>query len=163
MLQTALRQSCMNLSSVFEGPKIFKEDRECVRNNKRCGKSKEVRTPEMIGQIKNFMSKNRRVSIKIISTQFDTSVGTEHTIIREELKMRKTCAKFVPRAFREHKKEIPCHDSREMFELINLRRPDRANPPTNIRWFLFLTALALSRCTGFPLDRQSTGNTMLRF
>ena len=28
---------------------------------------------------------------------------------------------------------------------------------------LFLTALAWSTCTGFPLDRQSTRNTMLRF
>ena len=27
----------------------------------------------------------------------------------------------------------------------------------------FLTALAWSTCTGFPLDRQSTRNTMLRF
>ena len=28
---------------------------------------------------------------------------------------------------------------------------------------LFLTALAWSTCTGFPLDRQSTRNTILRF
>ena len=43
------------------------------------------------------------------------------------------------------------------------RRPDRANPPTNFWWSLFLTALAWSTCTGFPLDRQSTRNTVLRF
>ena len=36
------------------------------------------------------MDKDRRVSIKTISAQFDVSVGTVHTIIREELKMRKT-------------------------------------------------------------------------
>ena len=50
---------------------------------------------------------------------FDVSVGTVHTIIREELKMRKICAKFVPRALREDQKERRCHDSREMVELIN--------------------------------------------
>ena len=43
------------------------------------------------------------------------------------------------------------------------KRPDRANPPTNFWWSLFLTALAWSTCTRFPLDRQSTRNTMLRF
>ena len=43
------------------------------------------------------MDKDRRVSIETISAQFDVSVGTVHTIIREELKMRKICAKFVPR------------------------------------------------------------------
>ena len=68
-----------------------------MRDDERCGRSKEVRTPEFIGQIKNFMDKNRLVSIETISAQFDVSVGTVHTIIREELKMRKICAKFVPR------------------------------------------------------------------
>ena len=42
------------------------------------------------------------------------------------------------------------------------RRPDRTNPPTNFWWSLFLTALAWSACPGFPLDRQSTRNTMFR-
>ena len=68
-----------------------------MRDDERCGRSKEIRTPELIGQIKNFMDKDRRVSIETISAQFDVSVGTVHTIIREELKMRKIWAKFVPR------------------------------------------------------------------
>ena len=51
----------------------------------RGGGSNEVRTPELIGQIKNFMDKDRRVSKETISAQFDVSVRTVHTIIREEL------------------------------------------------------------------------------
>ena len=43
-----------------------------------------------------------------------------------------------------------------MLALPDPRRPDRANLPTNFWWSLFLTALAWSTCTGFPLDRQST-------
>ena len=97
MLQTAFQPSCMNRASVFKWYKRFKERNESVRDDERCGKSKEVRTPELIGQIKNIMDKDRRVSIETISAQFDVSVGTVHTIIREELKMQKICAKFVPR------------------------------------------------------------------
>ena len=48
---------------------------------------------------------NSRVSIETISAQFDVSVGTVHTIIHEELKMRKICTKFVPRVLREDQKE----------------------------------------------------------
>ena len=59
------------------------------------------------------------MSIETISAQFDVSVGTVHTIIREELKMRKICAKFVPRVHREDQKERRCHDNREMIELID--------------------------------------------
>ena len=75
--------------------------------------------PELISQIKNFMDKGRRVSIETISAQFDVNVGTVHTIIRHELKMRKICAKFVTRVLREDQKVRRCHDSREMIELIN--------------------------------------------
>ena len=50
MLQTAFRPSCMNRASVFEWHKRFNEDREFVRDNERCGRSKEVNTPELIGQ-----------------------------------------------------------------------------------------------------------------
>ena len=84
-----------------------------MKDDERCGRSKEVRTPELMGQIKNFMDKDSRVSIETISAQFDVRVGTVH-IIREELKMRKICAKFVPRVLREDQKERRCHDRREM-------------------------------------------------
>ena len=50
MLQTAFGASCMNRTSVFEWHKRFKEGRESVRDNERCGSSKEVNTPELIGQ-----------------------------------------------------------------------------------------------------------------
>ena len=46
MLQTAF--SCMNRASVFEWHKRFKEGRESVRDDERCGRSKEVNT--LIGQ-----------------------------------------------------------------------------------------------------------------
>ena len=50
MLQTAFGASCMNQASVFEWHKRFKEGRESVRGDERCGRSKEVNTPELIGQ-----------------------------------------------------------------------------------------------------------------
>ena len=118
MLQIVFGASFMNRASVFEWHKRFKEGRESVRDDERCGRCKEVRIPELIGQIKNFMDKDRHVSIETISAHFDVSVGTVHTIIRDELKMRKICAKFVPRVLREDQKERR-HDSREMVELIN--------------------------------------------
>ena len=119
MLQTAFGASCMNRASVFGWHKRFREDRESVRDDEKCGRSKEVRTPELIGQIKNFMDEDRCVSIETIRAQFDISVGTVHTIIHEKLKMRKICTKFVPRVLREDQKERRFHDSREMVELIN--------------------------------------------
>ena len=186
-----------HLESVFEWHKRFKESRESVTDNEMCGRSKEVTTLELICQIKNFMHKDRRVSLETVSAQFDVSVGTVHTIIREELKMRK----FIPRALREDQKERRCHDSRETVELVNSDpavidalvtcneswiycydpetkrqssqwkhagspRPKKARQSKSTHKLLmifFFTALAWSTCTGFPVDRQSTRNTMSRF
>ena len=50
MLQTDFEASCMNRASVFEWNKRFKEDRESVRDDERCGRRKEVNTPELIAQ-----------------------------------------------------------------------------------------------------------------
>ena len=60
------------------------------------------------------MDKDCCVSIETISAQLDVSVGTVHTIIREELKMQKIYAKFVLRVLRVDQKEKRCHESREM-------------------------------------------------
>ena len=40
----------MNRASVFEWHKRFKEGRESMRDDERCGRSKEVNTPQLIGQ-----------------------------------------------------------------------------------------------------------------
>ena len=50
MLQTAFGASCMNRASVFEWHKRFNEGTESVRDDERCGRSKEVNIPELIGQ-----------------------------------------------------------------------------------------------------------------
>ena len=47
ILQTAFGASSMNRPSVFEWHKWFKEGRESVRDDERCGRSN---TPEFIGQ-----------------------------------------------------------------------------------------------------------------
>ena len=50
MLQTAFRTSCMNRASVFEWHRRFNVGRESVWDDERCGRSKEVNTPQLIGQ-----------------------------------------------------------------------------------------------------------------
>ena len=40
----------MNRALVFEWRKRFKEVRESLSDDERCGRSKEVNTPELIGQ-----------------------------------------------------------------------------------------------------------------
>ena len=50
MLQTAFWPSCMDHESVFAWHKRFKEGRESVSDDERCGRSKEVNAPDLISQ-----------------------------------------------------------------------------------------------------------------
>ena len=68
MLQTAFGASCMNRASVFKWHKRFKEGREFVRDDERCGRSKEVNTPELIGQ---------RVRVRVTMLRFLGSSGRD--------------------------------------------------------------------------------------
>ena len=63
MLPTAFGASCMNQVSVFEWHKRFNEGRESVRDNKGCERSKEVNTPQLIGQ-------TVRVSVRVTMLRF---------------------------------------------------------------------------------------------
>ena len=56
MLQTACGASCMNQASVFEWHKRLKE-----REDERCGRSKNINTPELIGQ---------RVKVRVTMLRF---------------------------------------------------------------------------------------------
>ena len=68
MLQPAFGASCMIRASVFEWHKRFKEGRESVRNDERCGSSKEINTIELIGQ---------RLRVRVTMLRFQGSSGRD--------------------------------------------------------------------------------------
>ena len=95
MLQTAFWSSCINRASVFEWHKYrFKEGRESVQDDERCGRSKEVNTPELIGQ---------RVRVKVTMLRF----------LREFRKRfrRKRPAGFKSDQWHFHQDNAPVHNS----------------------------------------------------
>ena len=70
MLQTAFGTFCMNRASVFEWHKRFKEGMESVRDDERCGRSKEVNRSELIGQ-------KLRVWVRVTMLRFLRSSGRD--------------------------------------------------------------------------------------
>ena len=68
MLHTAFEASCMNRASILEWYKRFKESRESLRDEDRYGRSKEVNTPELIGQ---------RVRVRVTILRFKASSGRD--------------------------------------------------------------------------------------
>ena len=71
MLQTTFRPSCMNRAAVSEWHKRFKEERESVRDDDRCRRSKEVNTPDLLSQ---------RVRIRVIMLRFKGTSGRDSLV-----------------------------------------------------------------------------------
>ena len=65
----------MNRASVFEWHKKFKEAGESVRDDERCGRSKEVNTPELIGQ--NVRVRVRATMLRFLGSSGSDSVGRD--------------------------------------------------------------------------------------
>ena len=81
MLQTAFRPSCMNQASVFEWHKRFKEARESVRDDERCGRSKEVNTPELIGQRVRVRVRDTMLKFKGVQEEIPSGEGSTLQIV----------------------------------------------------------------------------------
>ena len=74
MLQTAFRPFCMNRASVFEWHKRFKEAREYVRDDERCGRGKE-------GIDQSWLPKGLGLGLGLVCWGFK---GVQEEIPREE-------------------------------------------------------------------------------
>ena len=68
LFRTAFGASCMNRASVFEWHKRCKEGRESVRDDERCGRNKEIRTPKLTSQ---------NVRVRITMLRFYGSSGRD--------------------------------------------------------------------------------------
>ena len=101
MLQTAFQPSCMKRASVFEWHKRFKEDRQSVRDDERCGRSKEVNTPKLIGR-------DVRVSVtRIHRLHICRGVGSPLKTVLEIWGMWSTSSLLLPPCPLRHVVEAP--------------------------------------------------------
>ena len=107
-LQTTFGPSCINQASIFEWHKRFKEGRESVSDDERCGRSKKVNTPQLIvlyshlhhhsaSQRHNIKDRRMKENAGINNAgrktweDFFRKIFTSHFIAR----VRKGCSRFA--------------------------------------------------------------------
>ena len=96
MLQTAFGESCITQASAFEWHKRYKESRESVKDDERCGKSKEVNTPQLIGQ-------KVRIRVRVTMLRFLREFSKRLRWKRPEL--------FKSAQWHFHQNNAPVHNS----------------------------------------------------
>jgi len=84
----------------------------------RPGRPKTLTTPEIIDQIHELISEDRRISVKSIDQQLGISREWVGSIILEDLDMRKLSAKWVPKCLNADLKRQRCQSSEQVLELF---------------------------------------------
>jgi C4-type Zn-finger protein len=82
----------------------FKEGLESVDDNVREGRPSTSRVRENIQHVHDLMMSGRRVTTRIITDNLGISKGSVQTVLKEDLNMRKLCAKVVPKVLTQEQK-----------------------------------------------------------
>ncbi|GFS79447.1 histone-lysine N-methyltransferase SETMAR, partial [Nephila pilipes] len=95
----------MSRSRVFEWFARFRDGREATDDDERCGRPRSSRTDENVERVQALVRSDRRMTIEMIAESLNMSVGSVFTIMTEDLKKKKLCARFVPHTLTTEQKE----------------------------------------------------------
>lgn len=96
----------------------FKRGRTDIRDESRSGRPKTATTPEFVAQVKEMVQQDRRVKVREIGEAIGISSERVLHILKEQLGMRKMCARWVPHLLNDQQKE-----RREELSRSNLESP----------------------------------------
>jgi len=95
----------MSHARVFEWHKRFSEGREGVKDDDRPGRRSTAVTDDNIEKVRDVIRKDRRSGVRAVADEVNLDRESVRGILREELNMRKVCAKMVPKLLSDEQKE----------------------------------------------------------
>ena len=105
LLTEAYGENYMFRARVFEWHKRFSEGRESLKNDDRPSRPSTAVTDDNIEKVQDVIRKDRRLGVRAVAEKVDLDRESVRRILREELNMRKVCAKMVPKLLSDKQKE----------------------------------------------------------
>jgi len=106
------------LQPVFRWHKAFKDGRESVEDEQRAGRPSTARTESSVARVKVVLDRDRRLQVRLIAEEAGLPKTDVHRIITEDLRMRKICAKLVPKNLSDEQKDNRVLVSREILDRV---------------------------------------------
>ena len=97
LLQQVYKEKTMSRACAFEWHKRFRES----HGDQRSGRPVTSRTDSNIDRVKQLVRADSRLTIRMISEELSIGRDTVRKFLTENLKMRKLCAKMVPKILSE--------------------------------------------------------------
>ena len=94
MLKEVYGDEQMSKASFYRWFTRFSEGNEQVEDEPRSGALNSARKEENIEEVRRLVMQDRQITVRMISEAVGISIGT---VLTEDLKLHKVCAKFVPK------------------------------------------------------------------
>lgn len=103
LLNDAYGDNAPRKTAVYKWYNRFENGTESVKDSVRPGRPL-VTSSAVTLEIRNLLDLDRRITVREISNKLDLSVGCIHRVIREDLNMRRLCARWIPKMLTEEQK-----------------------------------------------------------
>ena len=90
-----------------------------MESDPRSGRSFTSRKEEVIDPVREKVLENRHLTVQEIVVEVGISPGLVHSILTENLNLRRVSAKFVPKLLTEQQNELRKEISENMLDLAN--------------------------------------------
>ena len=118
-IETAFDDHAMGVIQIKEWYNLFKDGRISVNSESRFGRPSTSRNDQVIPKVNAVVMRDRRVTIRRIVEEVDIRAFSAHSILTENLTMKRLAAKFVPKLLTAEQKKIRVEDSQDMLDSIN--------------------------------------------
>ena len=115
-IQQAFGEDSMGPTTMKEWYNCFKDGRKSAESDPRSGRPSTSRNDEVINQVHGLVLEDRRITIRELAGETDISTGSVHSVLHDDLGLRRVAAKFVPRLLTLEQKQLRLEVSRDMLD-----------------------------------------------
>ena len=90
----------------YPGHRSFLEGREQVEDKPCAGRPSTSKTDDNVERVRSVVRSDRRLMLRMISSELNLNRFTVHKILTQDLDMRKVCANMVPKNLTTEQKAI---------------------------------------------------------
>lgn len=117
-LQQAFGENAMSATAIKDWYNLFKEGRDSATSDTRSGRPSTSRNEKTINQVETLVLADRRITIRELAEEVDISTGSIHSILHEDLLLRRVAATLVPNFLTIHHKQLRLDVAQDMLDCV---------------------------------------------
>ena len=103
------------ITQIKEWYNRLRDGRTSVESDARSGRPSTSRNDKLINQVRALVMQDRRVTVRVLAEEVGISTGSVHSILTDDLAMRRVSAKFVPKLLTIEQKQLRLEACRTTF------------------------------------------------